>query len=475
MKSVKKILILLWIICFGDVCSMHIPPKWIAPDRRAVFPFVLQHGSGLLDGVEQKVFGEFTGHLDRRSGLIGIDGKVWDKVTPIEFSKVTTITLEDIQSIAPLSLDNFIDTRMDFLSAEEVAFHRFLHDHRGSVFLAFIETLQIAGIRYYSSSNEFDEFLQRQVLSMKREMEKVRPTDGTLQKSCVGAIETLVAQAEGIQRIKNKTYCLAGIRLDYIDTDHGEEIKNRFFLLPYVFVSDGMDPGAIGMMEKSLVEAGKLPFGRINNVDYYSMDLHDTSSTVKRVLDTMSFVGYREHPICSSIIGEVSHPEHIELDEIRKFAHAEQRALDRLAIMLLDFITAIAKDPSVGSNVIVKGMRVHMLVNNDSCCRCDAVIKGATEKRGWLERLLIASMHTSETFLESPKRIVVDSDTGLMVTAVVSSVAPYNTGMDLNEMHFLSRGGIMREVMRKKSDSFERKEPAIDELSRKVPILKFYE
>lgn len=358
---------------------------------------------------------------------------------------------------------------------EEIVFHQFLHEGGdNSAFLAFIEALQVSGTRYYSPSKEFDEFLQKQVLPMKRHI-GVPSTEDTLQKACIGATETLIAQADGIQRIKNKTYCLAGVRLDYIDRAHGADVRNRFFLLPYVFVSDGMDPGAIGMMERFLVETEELPIGRIRNVDYYSMDLHDTSSTVKRVLDTMRFVGYKYHPICYSILEEVSHPDHIELDEIRKFAHAEQRVLDRLAIMLPDFVTEIAKDPSIGNDIIVKGMRVHMLVNNDSCCRCDAIIKGATEKRGWLERLLITSVHKSETFLDPPKRIVIDSDTGLMVTAAVSSVAPYNTGMDLNGMRFLSRGGIIREVMRKKAAGFERKDPSVDEASKKVPVLKIYE
>ena len=229
------------------------------------------------------------------------------------------------------------------------------------------------------------------------------------------------------------------------------------------------------MMEGFLVKDAKLPFDGIGNMDYYSMDLHDTSSTVRRVLDTMRFVGYQGHPVCSSILEEVSHPERIELDEIRKFAHAEQRVLDRLAIMLPDFVTSIAKDLSVGSNIIFKGMRVHMLVNNDSCCRCDAVIKGATEKRGWLERLLIASIHRSEAFLDLPKVIAIDSDTGLVITAAVSSVAPYNTGMDLNGMRFLSRGGTMREVIKKKGTATARKEPAVDEANRKISVLKIYE
>lgn len=257
------------------------------------------------------------------------------------------------------------------------------------------------------------------------------------------------------------------------------DAKSRFFLLPYVFVSDGMDPGAIGMMEKFLVEAEELPFGKISNVDYYSMDLHDTGITVKRAFDTMMFVGYKNHPICSNILEEVSHPEHIELNEIKKFAHAEQRAIDRLAIMLPDFVTAIAKDSSAKdspkkANIVVTGLNVNMLVNNDSCCRCDAIIKGATEKHGWLERLLVASVYKSLAFLDVPNEKIVLSSAGLGITAAVSSVAPYNTGMNLSEMRFLSRGGTIREVMRKKAASVERKDPSVDEVSKKVPVLKIY-
>ena len=453
---------------------MHIPSEWMNPDRKVSFPFILQHGNGLLEGMKQKVFGEFVGKLDNRSGLISIDGKIWNREAGIDFQKINTISLEDVLGIVPSKLGEW-GAESDFLSAEEIVFHKFLHEGgEHSAFLAFIEALQMSGIRYYSPSKDFDEFLQNRILPMKRHI-GVPLTADTLQKVCIEATETLIAQADGIQRIKNKTYCLAGVRVNFVCVADGiSDTKSRFFLLPYVFVSDGMDPGAIGMMEKFLIETGELPFGRISNVDYYSMDLHDTSSTVRRVLDTMNFIGYKEHPICSNIIKEVSHPEHIELNEIRKFAHAEQRALDRLAIMLPDFITAIAKDSSIKSDIVVTGLNLNMLVNNDSCCRCDATIKGATEKQGWLERSLIASVHKSLAFLDIPNKKIALSPAGLHITAVVSSVAPYNTGMDLNGMHFLSRGGIMREVMRKRGNSFEKKDPAVDEVSKRVPVLKIY-
>lgn len=203
MKSVKKILTLLCIICFGDICGMHVPTEWKDPDRRAYFPFVLQHGNGLFEGMEQKVFGEFVGKLDSRSGLINIDGKIWNRDAKIDFQTVNTIALEDVLSIVPLKLEEWTDKR-NFLSAEEIVFHQFLHEGGGhSAFLAFIEALQMSGTRYYSPSKEFDEFLQKQILPMKRHIE-VPLTADTLKKACIGATETLIAQADGIQRIKKK-------------------------------------------------------------------------------------------------------------------------------------------------------------------------------------------------------------------------------------------------------------------------------
>lgn len=363
----------------------------------------------------------------------------------------------------------------NFFSEDELKFHSFLHKDNGKLFLTFIEDLQIAGVRYYSPSKEFDSFLQRQVLPMKKELEQSTPEEGTLQKSCVGAVEALVAQAEGIQRIENKTYCLAGVNLSYIDIEHGSDIQNSFFLLPYVFVSDGMESGVIETMERFLTKNGNLPIGKVNNIDYYSMDMHDSIVTAKRVYATVNYVGYKNHPICKALAEETLQQDNI----IVKFAHAEQRAIDRLALMLPDFITSIAQE-SNGNHLILKGIRVHMLVNNDSCCRCDAVIRATIEKgkvpgtRGWLERLLIASAKQSETFLDVPKKI--DVDENVLITAAVSSVIPYNTGLDLNGMHFLSRGGIMREVIRKRKGlAIEKKDPVVNEVVKKEPVLKIYE
>jgi hypothetical protein len=55
-------------------------------------------------------------------------------------------------------------------------------------------------------------------------------------------------------------------------------------------------------------------------------------------------------------------------------------------------------------------------------------------------------------------------------------VIPYNTGLDLNGMHFLSRGGIMREVIRKRKGlAIEKKDPVVNEVVKKEPVLKIYE
>lgn len=469
-------LIFLSTVCFSEVCSMEVPAEWLSPDRKVTFPFVLQHGSGHFGIASPKIFGEFVGGLTEEVGVIIADRQKIDRIRGIDVSGASVLTLEDTLCMSPQPWRAFVDSREKFFSVDELAFHSFLHEDSGNRFLTFIEELQIAGIRYYSPSEEFDDFLQKQALPMKKEIEKSIPKEGTLQKSCVGAIETLVAQAEGIQRIKNKTYCLAGANLSYVDVEHGMEIQNSFFLLPYVFVSDGMESGVIEAMERFLTEKGDLPFGRVRNVDYYSMDMHDSIVTAKRVYTTMNYVDFKDHPICKALTKETLQQDNI----IVKFAHAEQRAIDRLALMLPDFITSIAQKSNVGNHIILKGIRVHMLVNNDSCCRCDAVIRAMTEKgkvpgtRGWLERLLIASAKQSETFLDVPKKI--DVDEKVVITAAVSSMIPYNTGLDLDGMHFLSRGGIVREVIRKKKGStIEKKDPVVNEVVKKEPVLKIYE
>lgn len=313
-------------------------------------------------------------------------------------------------------------------------------------------------------------------MPIKKEIEESVPKEGTLQKSCVGAIETLVSQAEGIQRIKSKTYCLAAVNLSYVDIDREPDIqKNSFFLLPYVFISDGMESNVIETMERFLADGGNLPIGMVSNIDYYSMDMHDSIVTAKRVYATMNYVDYRENLIRNALTEEALNRN----DIIVKFAHAEQRAIDRLAIMLPDFITSIAQDVIKGNHLILKGIRVHMLVNNDSCCRCDAVIRATIEKGkvpgkgGWLERLLIASAKQSEAFLDIQKKINVDRN--VVISAAVSSVIPYNTGVDLKEKHFLSRGGIMREVIRRKEEVIEKKSSVVSEITKKEPILKIYE
>ena len=474
MKLLGNMLIFLSTICFSDVCSMKIPAEWIVPDRKARFSFVLQHGSGPFGIRSPKIFGEFVGGLTEEAGAIIADGQKIDRSKNV--SEASVLTLEDTLYISPQPLSAFVDSRKNFFSVDELTFHSFLHQDSGKLFLTFIEKLQIAGMRYYSPSKEFDDFLQKQVLPMKKEIEKNIPEERTLQKSCLGAIETLVAQAEGIQRIKNKTYCLAGVNLSYVDVEHGTEIKNSFFLLPYIFVSDGMESGVIETMERFLTENGTLSVGKVSNIDYYSMDMHDSIVTAKRVYATVNYVDYKDHPICEALTKETLQQDKI----IVKFAHAEQRAIDRLALMLPDFITLIAQKSNVGNHLILKGIRVHMLVNNDSCCRCDAVIRATIEKgkvpgtRGWLERLLIASAKQSETFLDVPKKI--DVDENVVITAAVSSVIPYNTGLDLNGMHFLSRGGIMREVIRKRKDlAIEKKDPVVNEVVKKEPVLKIYE
>lgn len=454
-----EMLCFLFFICNNTYCA-SIPDKWINKTTPS-FSFSIQN---------QTEFGEFWADEEKELGKIIVDNRICDQELRILPEKTKSIMLVDTWQIKPKNFDDFLIQKTGFFSEEEILFHRNLHSSND--FDELILRLQEAGIRYYSPSKETDVFLINQSLKMKKQIQQIIPTARTLQKLCLESIETLINQAEGIQKIKNKTYCICGVRLDFSDTAQEEDIKNCFFLLPYVFISDGMDSEVITSMNDALATS-KGYFKLLKNIDYYSMDIHDTASTIKRVHNTMLFSkhNYMSSHVCSCIIDESSIAEEVGINEIRKFAHAEQRALDRVSIMLPDFITEISK--SVENQIIIKGIRINMLVNNDSCSRCDAVIKMSIEKKGWLERLLISSIQQSIAFSEKEGHII--GGTNFNVTAAVSSKTPYNTGMDLGDVSFSSRGGIEREVGKIDDNKVDLKNSCVEFITKKESILKIYE
>ncbi len=202
------------------------------------------------------------------------------------------------------------------------------------------------------------------------------------------------------------------------------------------------------------------------------MDLHDTLTTLRRVNRTMNFAN-RKDPVSLRILTETSMLT-VNSDEIRKLAHAGQWALDKLEVLLPDFIIEIAHRASE-KLVKITGINVNMLVNNGSCARCDATISGAAGKGGWLERMLIASIHKSMAYSVDKGKVVFDQE-NLNITVAVSSEFPYNVDVELDGRCFFTRGGIVREVLRrKKSDGRFQLAQHVDSLSRKDPILKIYE
>lgn len=147
--------------------------------------------------------------------------------------------------------------------------------------------------------------------------------------------------------------------------------------------------------------------------------------------------------------------------QIRKFAHAEQKALDRLAEDLPAILSFIIKDKKTE----LKGIRIHMLVNNDSCCRCDATIKASIAPHGWLFKRLRG------TITELEKDVTLSSN--FKISAYVSSINTYNSAESLNtagiELKFYSRG--LKEIALQ-SGNIVGIPKALQEQS---PVLKIYE
>lgn len=168
----------------------------------------------------------------------------------------------------------------------------------------------------------------------------------------------------------------------------------------------------------------------------------DTVDTISRVRNSMEFVEI--NPVRKAIITESKLP--MAAIQIGKFAHAEQKALDKLALLLPSFIKEINAAPHNAR--VIHGARIHMLVNNDSCSRCDAVIKAAIERNGWLIRTLHAKLEEVRAYAVDPFPLNLHDE--LRVSAAVSSFAPYSTGEPLeglNDSLFYSRGGICKHVV----------------------------
>ncbi len=202
----------------------------------------------------------------------------------------------------------------------------------------------------------------------------------TRQSELISSLRCILRFAGDLQKIHSKTYCIAGINLVFSTEAAPDVMREHFFTLPYVFVSDGMDQCIVASMERFFLDNHGLdenPYlGVIRNVDYYARDLLDTVDTISRVRDSMRFVA--EHPVRQAIITESEQP--MAPIQIGKFAHAEQKSLDKLALLLPYFIKI--KNAAPHNARVIHGARIHMLVNNDSCSRCDAAIKAATELDG---------------------------------------------------------------------------------------------
>lgn len=237
---------------------------------------------------------------------------------------------------------------------------------------------------------------------------------------------------EAMSSIDSKTYCGAAISFEY--KVEGGDTQNRLIMLPYLFVSDGMEPVVIDSMEQWLKARPKKTtslLDAIRVVDYYSRDTHDTQKSLGRVHDTL----LEHNSIHRAIKAEAAHIEPDFLTQIRKFAHAEQRVLDRVSEDLPKIISLIE-----GNNITIQRVRLHMIVNNDSCCRCDATIKAAIEPKGWLFKRLRCAI--SELAIEGRKTVTLADS--LQISAAISSTTAYNSGepliIDGCELRFYSRG-----------------------------------
>lgn len=155
--------------------------------------------------------------------------------------------------------------------------------------------------------------------------------------------------------------------------------------------------------------------------------------TLERVCETLT---KSENDIHNAILKEAEMKDKCDFSiQIRKFAHAEQRTLDRIVTDLPMIVNDIKDD-----NVVINSVRLHMLVNNDSCCRCDAVIKACIAQDGWLHTQLMCAV--SE--LEIKKKKQIELNPKLKISAAISSTNAYNSGENLeiaqDILTFFSRG-----------------------------------
>lgn len=339
-------------------------------------------------------------------------------------------------------------------SAAELGFHNLLHvGGEESAFLTFINDLKSAGARYFIPHG-FEvqigtTFLKNQIgliSKAARLQAELLGEQDTRQSELISSLRCILRFAGDLQKIHSKTYCIAGINLVFSTEAAPEVMREHFITLPYVFVSDGMDEGIVASMKKFFLDSRDLdenPYlNVIRNVDYYARDLLDTEDTISRVLNSTRFVA--ADPVRQAIITESEQP--MAPIQIGKFAHAEQKALDKLALLLPSFIKIINAAPHNAR--VIHAARIHMLVNNDSCSRCDAVIKAAIEPNGWLIRTLRAKMEEVRVYAVDP--LLLNLHEGLRVSAAVSSFSPYSTGEPLEGLDaspFYSRGGTCKHVI----------------------------
>lgn len=340
------------------------------------------------------------------------------------------------------------------MSPEEIAFHKEIEAN----FPTLIREIREAGKAAFIPSALLP-MAQLPSSAPLKKLEKQISSYNSLQQGQTKFYQTLSELSdyfETIESIDNKTYCIAAINFEYISAETPE---SHLIVLPYVFISDGMDPLVVENMEtylKNKTNKGGI-LDTVCMVDYYARDFHDTKRTLTRVSQTL----LPNNKIHMMIKQEIDSNVPDFLIQIRKFAHAEQKALDRLAEDLPAILSFIIKDKKTE----LKGIRIHMLVNNDSCCRCDATIKASIAPHGWLFKRLRG------TITELEKDVTLSSN--FKISAYVSSINTYNSAESLNtagiELKFYSRG--LKEIALQ-SGNIVGISKALQEQS---PVLKIYE
>ncbi len=201
------------------------------------------------------------------------------------------ITVEAFQ-VTPKALS---DLPQDFqFSADELAFHQLLHQGgKESLFSKFINDVKMAGARHFlphKMENQLNALLRNQIGLLKNAAtlpDDVIIEEETDQDELMPSLKTVLKYANDLQRINNKTYCIAGVNFVFSTAETPQIMKECFITLPYVFISDGMDQGIIASMEKFFSKRNvydENPYLKnIKNVDYYARDLLDTEDTILRV------------------------------------------------------------------------------------------------------------------------------------------------------------------------------------------------